>query len=177
MCISEHCHEVTGFLLWIGTYCISCVVQQRSRVKDLLSLVGYDDSCLAAIRHVKSIIRVVKLRPNIRFLSVLFTIYKKKFRKFWLRIFVRNQAGKRDYLFRISVCPWFFSSGTNKKIYLFCKHWFTSSVCNFCHWDADVPPCETSRAARCEEKRLFSQATDSAKMDKRASCNALWVTG
>ena len=47
MCISKHCHEVTGFLLWIGTYCISCVVQQRSRVKDLFSLVGYDDSFLA----------------------------------------------------------------------------------------------------------------------------------
>ena len=31
-------------LLWIGTYCISCVVQQRSRVKDLSSLVGYDES-------------------------------------------------------------------------------------------------------------------------------------
>ena len=50
---SKHCHEVTGFLLWIGTYCISCVVQQRSRIKDLFSLVGYDDSCLAAISHVK----------------------------------------------------------------------------------------------------------------------------
>ena len=47
MCISKHCHEVTGFLSWIGTYCISCVVQQRSRVKDLSSLVGYDDGCLA----------------------------------------------------------------------------------------------------------------------------------
>ena len=33
-CISKHCHEVTGFLLWIGTYCISCVVQQKSRQKD-----------------------------------------------------------------------------------------------------------------------------------------------
>ena len=43
MCISKHCHEVTGFLLWIGTYCISCLVQQRSRVKDLSLLVGYDD--------------------------------------------------------------------------------------------------------------------------------------
>ena len=30
MCISKHCHELTGFLLRIGTYCISCVVQQRS---------------------------------------------------------------------------------------------------------------------------------------------------
>ena len=44
ICISKHCHEVTGFLSWIGTYCISCVVQQRSRVKDLSFPVGYDDS-------------------------------------------------------------------------------------------------------------------------------------
>ena len=44
MCISKHCHEVTGFLSWIGTYCISCVVQQRSRVKDLPFIVGYDES-------------------------------------------------------------------------------------------------------------------------------------
>ena len=71
ICFSKHCHEVTGFLLWIGTYCISCVVQQRSRIKDLFSLVGYDDSCLVAIRHVKSIVRVIKPRPNIRSHSVL----------------------------------------------------------------------------------------------------------
>ena len=61
ICISTHFHEVTGFLLWIGTYCIHCVVcvvQQRKRVKDLFSPVGYNESCLAAIRHVKSIIRV-----------------------------------------------------------------------------------------------------------------------
>ena len=31
MCISKHCHEVTGFLSWIGTYCVSCVVQQRKQ--------------------------------------------------------------------------------------------------------------------------------------------------
>ena len=68
---SKHCHEVTAFLLWIGTYCVSCVVEQRSRVKDLSSLLGYDDSCLAAIRHVKSIINVVQPRPNIRSHSVL----------------------------------------------------------------------------------------------------------
>ena len=43
ICNSKHCHEVTGFLLWIGTYCISCLVRQRSRVKDLSLLVGYDD--------------------------------------------------------------------------------------------------------------------------------------
>ena len=72
MCISKHCHKVTRFLLWIGTYCISCVVQQRSRVKDLFSLVGYDDICLAEIRQVKSIIRVAQPRPHIRSHSVLF---------------------------------------------------------------------------------------------------------
>ena len=55
--IFKHCHEMTGLLLWIGTYCISCVVQQTSRVNDLSSLVRYDDSCLAAIRYVQSIIR------------------------------------------------------------------------------------------------------------------------
>ena len=55
MCISKHCHEVTGFLLWIGTNCISCVVQQTIRVKDLFSLVGYDHSCVGEIRHVKRI--------------------------------------------------------------------------------------------------------------------------
>ena len=44
MRISKHCHEVTGFFSWIGTYCVSCVVQQKRRVKDLSFLVEYDDS-------------------------------------------------------------------------------------------------------------------------------------
>ena len=69
--IFKHCHEMTGLLLWIGTYCISCVVQQTSRVKDLSSLARYDDSCLASIRHVQSIKRVVRPRPNIRSHSAL----------------------------------------------------------------------------------------------------------
>ena len=70
--IFKHCREMTLFLLWIGTYCISCVVQQTSGVKDLSSLVRYDDSSFAAIRHVQSIIPVVRPRPNIRSHSVLF---------------------------------------------------------------------------------------------------------
>ena len=44
ICFSKHCHEVTGFLSWIGTYCVSRVVQRRSRVKDLSFIVGYDES-------------------------------------------------------------------------------------------------------------------------------------
>ena len=47
------------------------MVQQTSGVKDLSSLVRYDDSFLAAIRHVQSIIPVVRPRPNIRSHSVL----------------------------------------------------------------------------------------------------------
>ena len=70
--IFKHCHEMTLFLLWTGTYCISCVVQQTSGVKDLSSLVRYDDSSLAAIRHVQTIIPVVRPRPNIRSHSVLY---------------------------------------------------------------------------------------------------------
>ena len=50
------------------------MVQQRSRVKGLFSLLGYDDSCLAAIRHVKSIVRAIQPRPNIRSQSVLLDI-------------------------------------------------------------------------------------------------------
>ena len=69
--IFKHCHEMTGLLLWIGTYCISSVVQQTNIAKDLSSLVRHDDSCLAAIRHVQRIIRVVRPRPNIRSHSVL----------------------------------------------------------------------------------------------------------
>ena len=41
---------------------------------------------------------------------------------------------------------------------LLCRHWFASSVWNYCHWVADVPPRETSPATKSEEKRMFSQA-------------------
>ena len=58
--IFKRCHEMTLFLFSIG--CISCVVQQKSGVKDLSSLVTYDDSSLAAIRHVQSITAVVRPR-------------------------------------------------------------------------------------------------------------------
>ena len=55
--IFKHCREITLFLLWIGTHCISCVVH---------------DSSLAAIRYVQSIIPVVRPRPNIHSHSVFF---------------------------------------------------------------------------------------------------------
>ena len=77
--IFKHCREMTLFLLWIGTYCISCVVQQTSGVKDLSSLVRYDDSSLAPIRHVHSIIPVAQPRPNIRSHSVLSRVFLRVF--------------------------------------------------------------------------------------------------
>ena len=40
---------------------------------------------------------------------------------------------------------------------------FTSSVWNFCRWVADVPPRETSPAAKSEQKRMFLQAIRSAE--------------
>ena len=73
--IFKHCHEITLFLLRIGTYCMSCVVQQTSGVKDMSSLVRYDDSSLAAIRHVQSIVPLVRPRPNRRSHSVFFYFY------------------------------------------------------------------------------------------------------
>ena len=54
-----------------------------------------------------------------------------------------------------------FVFGTPWLLDLLCKHRFASSVWNFCPWVADViPPRETSPAAKSEEKRMFSQATD-----------------
>ena len=54
-----------------------------------------------------------------------------------------------------------------------CKHWFASSVWNFCSWVADVPPRETSPAAKSEEKRMFSQASvlhADRKVDVNQTC-------
>ena len=87
--IFKHCPEMTLFLLWIGTYCISCVVQQTSGVKDLPSLVRYDDSSLAAIRHVRSITPVERPRPNIRSHSVLFSM-KTKLCEWYMTIILTN---------------------------------------------------------------------------------------
>ena len=84
--VFKHCREMALFLLWIGTYCISCVVQQKSGVKDLSSPVRYDDSSLAAIRHVQSIIPLVRPRSNIRSHSVLF--YDQRRLKFRIYSFI-----------------------------------------------------------------------------------------
>ena len=42
----------------------------------------------------------------------------------------------------------------------------TSSVWNFCRWVADVPPRETSPAAKSEEKRMFSLFSEAIANNK-----------
>ena len=51
-----------------------------------------------------------------------------------------------------------FEFGTQGLLDLLCKHWFSSSVWNFCFWVQAVPPFEMSKAVRSKKKRLFSQA-------------------
>ena len=60
-----------------------------------------------------------------------------------------------------------------------CKHWFASSVWNFCHWVADVPPLETSPAAKSKEKRMFSQANETTHCGicLTSDKNLQWASG
>ena len=45
------------------------------------------------------------------------------------------------------------------------RNWIAPSVWNFCRWVADVPPRETSPAAKSEEKRMFTQAAHREQVD------------
>ena len=52
---------------------------------------------------------------------------------------------------------------------------FTSSVWNFCRWVAEIIPCETSSAAKSEEKRLFSEGYVKFKLIFLMSANLLVI--
>ena len=43
----------TGFLLWLASYCITCIFQQTVRVKYMFSLLTYEDTCESAIQQIK----------------------------------------------------------------------------------------------------------------------------
>ena len=45
----------TGFLMWISSYCIACIYQQNTKVKQLFSLLTYEDSHSPAMKQTKSI--------------------------------------------------------------------------------------------------------------------------
>ena len=41
----------TGFLMWISSYCIACIYQQNTKVKQLFSLLTYEDSHSPAMKQ------------------------------------------------------------------------------------------------------------------------------
>ena len=43
----------TGFLLWLSSYCITCIFQQTVRAKYMISLLTYEDTCEPAIQQIK----------------------------------------------------------------------------------------------------------------------------
>ena len=43
----------TGFLLWLASYCITCIFQQTVRAKYMFSLLTCEDTCEPAIQQIK----------------------------------------------------------------------------------------------------------------------------
>ena len=42
-----------GFLLWLSSYCITCIFQQTVRAKHMFSVLTYEDTCEPAIQQIK----------------------------------------------------------------------------------------------------------------------------
>ena len=56
----------TGFLMWISSHCIACIYQQNTKVKQLFSLVTYEDRDAPVMKHIKHISGVNKLVEAIK---------------------------------------------------------------------------------------------------------------
>ena len=53
----------TGFLVWISSYCIACIYQQNTKVKQLFSLVTNEDSHSPAMKktiHIRGVDNLVE---------------------------------------------------------------------------------------------------------------------
>ena len=53
----------TGFLMWISSYCIACIYQQNTKVKQLFSLLTYEDSHSPAMKqtiHIRGVDNLVE---------------------------------------------------------------------------------------------------------------------
>ena len=59
----------TGFLLWLASYCITCIFQQTVRVKYMFSLLTYEDTCEPAIQQIK----ISGIPPLVRAISNIVT--------------------------------------------------------------------------------------------------------
>ena len=58
----------TGFLMWISSYCIACIYQQNTKVKQLFSPLTYEDSHSPAMKqtiHICSVDNLVEEINNI----------------------------------------------------------------------------------------------------------------
>ena len=66
----------TGFLMWISSYCIACIYQQNTKVKQLFSLLTYEDSHSPAMKQTIHIRGVDYLVEEINKINVLFKIIR-----------------------------------------------------------------------------------------------------
>ena len=58
----------TGFLMWISSYCIACIYQQNTKVKQLFSPLTYEDSHSPAMKqtiHIRGVDNLVEEINNI----------------------------------------------------------------------------------------------------------------
>ena len=63
--------ECTGFLMWFGNYCISCILRPTRKSKNMYSTSTYDESQVPPIQFIKSINNIASL------VEVICTIQKK----------------------------------------------------------------------------------------------------
>ena len=59
----------TGFLMWISSYCIACIYQQNTKVKQLFSLQTYEDSHSPAMKQTIHICGVDNLVEEINIIQ------------------------------------------------------------------------------------------------------------
>ena len=126
------------------------------------------------------------------------TKVKCKRRDYWINLWQNSQCLWNIVFSRRSIWvlleligrwTWHFTKSTRRHIkldkfigtqwlpYLLCKHWFASSLWNFCHWVADVPPCETSPAVKSARRYgLFHRQGRHWKIKDHCDCSQLFTT-
>ena len=65
----------TGFLMWISSYCIACIYQQNTKVKQLFSLLTYEDSHSPAMKQTIHIRGVDNLVGNGRIWNMIYNLF------------------------------------------------------------------------------------------------------
>lgn len=55
--------------MWISSYCIACIYQQNTKIKQLISILTYEDSPSPAMKHTKHIRSVNNLVEEINIIQ------------------------------------------------------------------------------------------------------------